>query len=68
MILLKLLKKKQFYQFLDNYKIKQTIDFDDHHIYTEEELLEMEEEYDDEDEENKWDEDIDYEQYDEYYD
>lgn len=29
---------KQFYQFLDNYKIKQTIDFDDHHIYTEEEL------------------------------
>ena len=37
-------------------------------IYTEEELLEMEEEYDDEDEENKWDEDIDYEQYDEYYD
>lgn len=29
---------KQFYQFLNNYKIKQTIDFDDHHIYTEEEL------------------------------
>ena len=29
---------KQFYQFLDNYKIKQTIDFDDHHIYMEEEL------------------------------
>lgn len=29
---------KQFYQFLDNYNIKQTIDFDDHHIYTEEEL------------------------------
>lgn len=29
---------KQFYQFLNNYKIKQTIDFDDHHIYMEEEL------------------------------
>lgn len=29
---------KQFYQFLNNYKIKQAIDFDDHHIYTEEEL------------------------------
>ena len=29
---------KQFYQFLDSYKIKQTIDFDDHHIYTEQEL------------------------------
>lgn len=29
---------KQFYQFLNNYKIKQTIDFDDHHIYSENEL------------------------------
>ena len=29
---------KQFYQFLNNYQIKQTVDFDDHHMYTEEEL------------------------------
>lgn len=29
---------KQFYQFLNNYEIKQTIDFDDHHMYTENEL------------------------------
>lgn len=29
---------KQFYQFLNSYQIKQTIDFDDHHIYTEQEL------------------------------
>lgn len=29
---------KQFYDFLNNYKISQTIDFDDHHGYTEKEL------------------------------
>lgn len=29
---------KQFYDFLSNYKISQTIDFDDHHCYTETEL------------------------------
>lgn len=29
---------KQFYDFLNNYKISQTIDFDDHHCYTETEL------------------------------
>ena len=29
---------KQFYAFLNNYKISQTIDFDDHHCYTETEL------------------------------
>lgn len=29
---------KQFYDFLSSYKIKQTIDFDDHHSYTEEEI------------------------------
>ena len=29
---------KQFYDFLNNYKIAQTIDFDDHHGYTEKEL------------------------------
>ena len=29
---------KQFYDFLSNYKISQTIDFDDHHGYTEKEL------------------------------
>ena len=29
---------KQFYNFLNNYKISQTIDFDDHHGYTEKEL------------------------------
>jgi len=29
---------KQFYAFLNNYKIKQTIDFDDHHCYTEDEI------------------------------
>lgn len=29
---------KQFYNFLNNYQIKQTIDFDDHHSYTETEL------------------------------
>lgn len=29
---------KQFYDFLNNYKISQTIDFDDHHGYTETEL------------------------------
>lgn len=29
---------KQFYKFLNNYQIKQTIDFDDHHSYTETEL------------------------------
>ena len=29
---------QQFYQFLNNYKIKQTVDFDDHHIYKEEEI------------------------------
>lgn len=29
---------KQFYDFLNNYKISQTIDFDDHHVYTEKEL------------------------------
>ncbi len=29
---------KQFYAFLNNYKIKKTIDFDDHHIYTEDEI------------------------------
>ena len=35
-------------------------------IYSEEELAELDEFEDDE--ENKWDEDIDYEEYDEYYD
>lgn len=29
---------KQFYAFLSNYKIKQTIDFDDHHSYTEKDI------------------------------
>lgn len=29
---------KQFYQFLNNYQIKQTIDFADHHMYIESEL------------------------------
>lgn len=29
---------KQFYALLNNYKIKQTIDFDDHHCYKEEEI------------------------------
>ena len=29
---------KQFYAFLNNYKIKQTIDFDDHHCYMEDEI------------------------------
>lgn len=29
---------KQFYDFLSNYKIKTTVDFDDHHIYTEDEI------------------------------
>lgn len=29
---------KQFYDFLSNYKIKETIDFDDHHCYTEDEI------------------------------
>lgn len=29
---------KQFYDFLSDYKIKQTIDFDDHHCYTEDEI------------------------------
>ena len=29
---------KQFYDFLNNYKISQTLDFDDHHGYTEKEL------------------------------
>lgn len=29
---------QQFYQFLNNYKIKQTVDYDDHHIYKEEEI------------------------------
>ena len=29
---------KQFYAFLNNYKLKQTIDFDDHHSYTEDEI------------------------------
>lgn len=29
---------KQFYQFLNNYQIKKTIDFDDHHMYIESEL------------------------------
>lgn len=29
---------KQFYDFLNNYEISQTIDFDDHHGYTEKEL------------------------------
>lgn len=31
---------KQFYDFLGNYKIKQTIDFDDHHSYIEAEIPE----------------------------
>ncbi len=31
---------KQFYDFLSNYQIKQTIDFDDHHRYTEDEIPE----------------------------
>ena len=31
---------QQFYAFLGGYKIKQTIDFDDHHSYVEEELPE----------------------------
>lgn len=31
---------QQFYAFLSDYKIKQTIDFDDHHSYVEEELPE----------------------------
>ena len=29
---------EQFYKFLNNYNVKQTISFDDHHIYTEEEI------------------------------
>ncbi len=29
---------EQFYKFLNNYKLKQTISFDDHHIYTEDEI------------------------------
>lgn len=29
---------KQFYNFLKNYNVKKTIDFDDHHIYSENEL------------------------------
>ena len=29
---------KQFYKFLNNYKIKQTLDFDDHHIYSQSEI------------------------------
>lgn len=28
----------QFYAFLNNYKIKETIDFDDHHLYSEDEI------------------------------
>ena len=31
---------EQFYKFLNNYNVKQTISFDDHHIYTEEEIPE----------------------------
>ena len=29
---------EQFYKFLNNFNVKQTISFDDHHIYTEEEI------------------------------
>lgn len=33
---------KQFYKFLENYEIVKTVDFDDHHIYTQEDINTLE--------------------------